>query len=296
MLSIDGILLLDKPSGCSSNRALQRAKRLFEAKKAGHTGSLDPLATGMLPICFGEATKFSQYLLDANKAYDVVAILGATSHTGDAEGEVVVHTEQPNITLKEVHAVLPRFQGEIEQIPPMFSALKHQGKPLYVYARRGEMIPRASRAVMIYHLACQALIDSELHLSVICSKGTYIRTLVERIGEALGVGAYVKLLHRTYTAGFENQPMWTLDHLESEDLETRKTHLLPLDYTLHHLPQITVDEVTQLALYHGQMIQGFHGLPPEGIVRLYTHTNQFLGLGQVVDNLLIAKRLLKNTL
>jgi len=283
---IDGILLVDKPLGLSSNAVLQRVKRLLGAKKAGHTGSLDPLATGMLPICFGEATKFSQYLLDADKSYETSGLLGATSSTGDAEGEITscVELEQLNISHAELMAVLPDFMGDIQQVPPMYSALKHQGTPLYDYARRGEVIPRPARNLHIYELLCRGFDGHTMDLTVTCSKGTYIRSLVESIGESLGVGAYVTKLHRVYTAGFENQPMWSLEALEAETLEARRAHLLPVDYAITQFPRFDLDADTVFALSQGKVIahafDAVNSVETSEYIRLYTPESDFFGLGE----------------
>ncbi len=284
--AIDGILLIDKPKGLSSNAVLQRVKRHLGAKKAGHTGSLDPLATGMLPICLGEATKFSQYLLDADKAYEVVATLGAKSDTGDAEGQLMpVIPEKPvQITPERLESVLKQFVGHIQQVPPMYSALKHQGKPLYTYARRGETLERPARPVVIYDINCINHDDKSLHLFVKCSKGTYIRTLVEDIGDALGVGAYVSVLHRTYTAGFENEPMWPLDAADVK-------HLLPVTRAVAQFPVCVVDEVMYAALYQGKIVKAPEDSTP-GIVQLHDKKHCFFGLGEItMDGDLKVKRL-----
>jgi len=290
---IDGILLVDKPLGLSSNAVLQRAKRLLGAKKAGHTGSLDPLATGMLPICFGEATKFSQYLLDADKSYEASGLLGATSNTGDAEGEITPRVDHVDISLAALMDVLPDFTGDIQQVPPMYSALKHQGKPLYDYARRGETIPRPARDLHIYELLCRAFDGHTMDLTVTCSKGTYIRSLVESIGEALGVGAYVTKLHRVYTAGFEDKPMWSLEALEAETLEARRAHLLPVDYAITQFPRFDVDADTVFALCQGKVVSGvFDVAEASETMRLYTPEAEFLGLGErTPDGELKVKRL-----
>lgn len=278
---VDGILLVDKPLGLSSNAVLQRVKRLLGAKKAGHTGSLDPLATGMLPICFGEATKFSQYLLDADKSYEVSGLLGATSNTGDAEGEITQCVRHVDISHAALMDVLPDFTGAIQQVPPMYSALKHQGKKLYEYARRGETVPRPARDLHIYELLCRAFDGHTMDLTVTCSKGTYIRSLVESIGEALGVGAYVTQLHRVYTAGFENQPMWSLETLLAESLEARRAHLLPVDYAIRQFPSFDVDASTVFALRQGKVVSGlFDILDVSKILRLYTPEHEFFGLGE----------------
>ncbi|NCT56560.1 MAG: tRNA pseudouridine(55) synthase TruB [Legionella sp.] len=278
---IDGILLIDKPLGLSSNAVLQRVKRLLGAKKAGHTGSLDPLATGMLPICFGEATKFSHYLLDADKTYEASGLLGATSNTGDAEGDITPCVERVDISYEALMDVLPGFTGDIQQVPPMYSALKHQGKPLYDYARRGENISRSARNLHIHELRCRGFDGYTMDLTVTCSKGTYIRSLVESIGEALGVGAYVTKLHRVHTAGFEHQPMWSLEALEAETLEARRAHLLPVDYAITQFPRFDLDADAVLALSQGKVISHvFDAVETSEYLRLYASEGNFFGLGE----------------
>ena len=219
--SITGVLLLDKPFGISSNAALQQVKRLYQAAKAGHTGNLDPIATGLLPICLGEATKFSQYLLDANKTYKARFKLGQTTSTGDSEGDVL--TSQPvNVTLAQVENVLHRFVGKISQVPPMYSALKHQGKALYTYARAGVEIERPAREVTIYSLHLDEFNGDELVVTVACSKGTYVRVLAEDIGAALGCGAYMSELRRTEIGEFNILHAQTIAQLESINQEEWK--------------------------------------------------------------------------
>lgn len=292
---IDGILLVNKAEGLSSNGVLQRVKRLLHAKKAGHTGSLDPLATGMLPICLGEATKFSQYLLDADKAYDVVGYLGVTTNTGDAEGEVVHRAETVSVADEALQAVLARLTGPIKQVPPMYSALKHQGRPLYDYARQGITLERPARDVIIHALTCHAFDGQTMHLTVRCSKGTYIRSLVESIGEMLGVGAYVTKLHRTYTAGFETDPMYSLETLEDETLEARRAHLVPLERAIVQFPRLDITSDVATALKQGKKVGAVEGVDVlgEGIVRLYAPDDVFLGLGELTpERELIVKRLL----
>lgn len=294
---INGILLVNKPLGLSSNAVLQRAKRLLGAKKAGHTGSLDPLATGMLPLCFGEATKFSQYLLDADKTYEASGVLGATSSTGDAEGDITPCVKHVDIDYEALMEVLPRFRGDIQQVPPMYSALKHQGKPLYDYARRGENIARPARHLHIHELLCRGFDGHTMDLKVICSKGTYIRSLVESIGEALGVGAYVTQLHRVHTAGFEGLPMWSLEALEAETLEDRRAHLLPVDFAISHFLRIDLDDDAVLALTQGKVISHvFESSATSEYMRLYTSAGEFLGLGErTPEGELKVKRLVTQT-
>jgi len=292
--AVNGILLLDKPLGLSSNQALQKAKRLLNAKKAGHTGSLDPLATGMLPICFGEATKFSQYLLDADKAYQTTGVLGVTTTTGDSEGAVVHQVDAlPQIPQADLERVLNQLRGSIAQTPPMYSALKHQGKPLYTYARRGEVIERKPRHVEIKSLKCSHFDGKSFDLSVTCSKGTYIRSLVESVGEALGVGAHVTKLHRVYTAGFETSPMISLESLAELTPESRCELLLPVDAAVVSIPKLDVSVIEAEALKKGQKPSGAYAI--SGLVRLY-HANYFLGLGEVDarKSMLSVKRLIAN--
>src|SRR5512134_3326283 len=225
--SLDGVLLLDKPVGLGSNAALQAAKRLYRAEKAGHAGTLDPLASGLLPIMFGEATKFSQLVLDADKEYLARARLGVTTRTGDAEGEVL-ERRPVRIDADAVERALPAFRGEIEQVPPMYSALKHRGRPLYVLARRGESIERAPRRVRVHELEMLGLDGDTLELRVLCSKGTYIRTLVEDIGRALGCGAHLASLRRIAASGFRIAEAATLDAIQAADDAGRDRLLLPL--------------------------------------------------------------------
>lgn len=231
--NIDGILLLDKPLHLTSNGALQRVKRLFNAKKAGHTGSLDPLATGMLPLCFGKATKLAQKLLESNKHYQVTIKFGEKTATGDAEGDVIATANTDHITEALLQSTLEKFIGQIEQIPPMFSALKHQGKPLYELARQGISIERKPRSVTIYALTLEHFEKETCRLSVHCSKGTYIRTLAEDIGAALQSCAYVTGLRRASVAPFREDQMITLSALEEVHLQQGPNallqHLIPLE-------------------------------------------------------------------
>ena len=236
---VDGIILLDKPHGFTSNAALQKVRWLLNAEKAGHTGSLDPLATGVLPLCFGEATKFSQYLLDADKGYETVAQLGVTTTTGDAEGDVI---ERRPVTVgrAEIEALLPRFRGEIKQIPPMYSALKKDGQPLYKLARAGEVVEREARSVTIARLELLGLEGEQARLSVDCSKGTYIRTLGEDIGQALGCGAHLSALRRVRTGDFDVAQCTTLEALEALPEAQRVQALQPVEVLLGQSPHITL--------------------------------------------------------
>ena len=212
---LSGVFLLNKPLGLSSNSALQKVRRLFNAQKAGHTGALDPLATGLLPICLGEATKFSHYLLDSTKRYQTTVKLGQTTTTGDVEGEILLQREVPALTAERIEAVLQQFRGDIQQVPPMYSALKRDGRPLYELARQGIEIERQARPVSIYQLTLLDFTQDRLVLEVTCSKGTYIRVLGEDIGEALGCGGHLIHLHRTQTGHFELIPSYTLEYLET---------------------------------------------------------------------------------
>ncbi|MBF8223707.1 tRNA pseudouridine(55) synthase TruB [Halomonas sp. 328] len=294
-LPIDGVLLLDKPQGLSSNQALQRARRLYQAQKAGHTGTLDPMATGLLPVCFGEATKFSSQLLDADKVYRARLRLGVTTTTGDAEGEVLRERPVPVLDEAAIEAVLTRFRGEIDQLPPMYSALKHQGRPLYELAREGKTIERAVRRVTVYDVRLLALAGEEFTLEASVSKGTYIRTLAEDIGEVLGCGAHLTALRRLKTGPFTAEGMLTLEALEGLDEAERQAHLLPMDVLVAHLPSLTVGAEAVKRLTHGQSARLEVGEPAvESTVRLY-HDGAFLGLGVVTGPQEVApKRLLSS--
>lgn len=284
---VNGILLLDKPVGISSNAALQEVKHLFKAAKAGHTGNLDPLASGMLPLCFGEATKMSAYLLDADKVYIGTCKLGVRTSSADAEGEVIATREVPPLTEEQVLAVLERFKGEIEQIPPMHSALKQNGQPLYKLARQGIEVERKPRTVTIYSLELLGMSADELELSVHCSKGTYIRTLVEDIGEVLGCGAHLSRLRRTKVGPFLEGGMITLDELhrqaEEEGIESLDRHLLPLDSALGDYPEVKLTANSLFYVKQGQAVQ-VPQAPTSGWVRLCDSTGAFIGVGAVLDD------------
>ncbi len=281
-LPVNGILLLNKPAGISSNHALQQVKHLFQAQKAGHTGSLDPLASGMLPICFGEATKFSSFLLNADKRYTTTATLGITTTTGDSEGEILKRETPPALEKELIEATLNKFRGSIEQVPPMFSALKHQGKPLYELARQGIEIKRKSRKVNIHQLTLITHTNSTLKLEVECSKGTYIRTLVEDIGQELGCGAHVSCLHRNQVSPFAKQTMHTLESLQHMDQAHRDNLLLPIDAGLQELPQIVLNNNQCKDLFYGRPIA--IKLPTTAFIRIYNQQHQFLGVGITNDN------------
>ncbi|HDR0612654.1 tRNA pseudouridine(55) synthase TruB [Pasteurella multocida] len=278
---INGVFLLDKPQGMSSNDIMQKVKRVFQANKAGHTGALDPLATGMLPICLGEATKFSQFLLDADKRYQVTAKLGERTDTSDAEGQVV-ETRDVRVDVQDILAALPHFRGELMQVPTMFSALKHQGKPLYEYARAGITVEREARPITIFDLQFIAYDAPYLMLEVHCSKGTYIRTLVDDLGEYLGCGAHVTVLRRTAVANYPVEAMMDWDTLQvlaaQQDLALLDQHLLPTDSAVSVLPALHLNQEQSKAISFGQRVKFDNPTQLTGQVRLFSDTQQFLGV------------------
>lgn len=281
---VHGIFLLDKPQGVSSNDIMQKVKRLFQANKAGHTGALDPLATGMLPICLGEATKFSQFLLDSDKRYRVVAKLGERTDTSDADGQLV-ETRNVTVTTDDILAVLPAFRGDILQIPTMFSALKHQGKPLYEYARQGITVERTARPITIFELQFIDYHPPFLTLEVHCSKGTYIRTLVDDLGEKLGCGAHVTLLRRLAVADYPTEKMMSIEDLQnlsvSHPLATLDTYLLPMDSAVARLPALFLDAQQTQAVAFGQRVKFENPQHWQGLVRLFGSDQRFLGIAEV---------------
>lgn len=290
--SISGILILDKPAGVSSNGALQKVRWLLNSDKGGHTGSLDPLATGVLPLCFGEATKFSRYLLDADKAYEAEVRLGQTTNTGDAEGEVL-ETRPVNISLEQAEAVLPQFRGDIMQVPPMYSALKQDGQPLYKLARAGEVVERKARSIHIAALELLSLEGDLLRLRVSCSKGTYIRTLAEDIGRELGCGAHVAGLRRIAAGPFDLSRSVTLDALialhDEQGSEALDRYLLPCDAGLLDWPHVTLTEHTTYYWQNGQPVRA-PGAPVSGMVRVYSHQQEFIGVAEIDEDGLVAPR------
>lgn len=287
---INGIFLLDKSQGMSSNDIMQKVKRLFQANKAGHTGALDPLATGMLPICLGEATKFSQYLLDADKRYQVIAKLGERTDTSDADGQVVQKREV-NIDLAKILTALEQFRGEIMQVPTMFSALKYQGKALYEYARAGITIEREARPISIFELKFIDYQIPYLTLEVHCSKGTYIRTLVDDLGEVLGCGAHVTRLRRIAVADYPYNKMMTLEQLqqfsEQEDLNLLDQHLLPMESAVIRLPGLHLTKEQARAVGFGQRIKFLNEQGIQGQVRLISPENLFLGVAVIDENSIV---------
>ena len=297
---VSGILLLDKPGGVSSNRALQIAKRLFGARKAGHTGTLDPMATGLLPICFGDATRFSSALLGANKSYEATLRLGYISTTGDAEGDISVAEGVSRHDLKDlgpqVEMVLKSFTGLITQMPPMYSALKHRGKPMYVYAREGLEIERQPRVVTIHELRLMVIDGDEIRLGVRCGSGTYVRTLAEDIGKALGFGgAYLTALRRTTIDAFDLSQAYTLDTLENMSIRERDSRLLTVDTLLRDLAAVTLEAPAAAALRQGRSVAGVSKAIEGEKIRLYDEEKNFLGLGEVTAGGDIApKKILRN--
>jgi len=293
---VDGILLLDKPVGLTSNAALQRVKRIFNARKAGHTGSLDPLASGLLPICLGEATKISGFLLDADKRYWVSCKLGERTTTGDAEGEIVKQRPVEGIGEQQIRDTLEKFLGTIEQIPPMYSAVKHQGKRLYELARAGVEVERKPRPVTIHEMTLSACRLPLVEIHVRCSKGTYIRTLVEDIGEVLGCGAHVADLRRLAVGPFGAEDMVSLEALETlaeQGTEALDRLLLPLESGLTQWPGVCLTGDAAYYLLQGQPVVVPHA-PTAGWVRLYKGGDRFLGMGEILDDGRVAPRRLLN--
>ncbi|AYF16120.1 TPA: tRNA pseudouridine(55) synthase TruB [Vibrio parahaemolyticus] len=296
---INGVILLDKPTGISSNDALQKVKRIYFAEKAGHTGALDPLATGMLPICLGEATKFSQFLLDSDKRYRVIAKLGERTNTSDSDGEVV-ETRPVDVTLEKLEACIEKFRGESDQVPSMFSALKYQGKPLYEYARKGIEVPRESRKITVYEIILHRFEGDEVEMEVHCSKGTYIRTIVDDLGEMLGCGAHVTMLRRTAVAKYPYEKMVTLEQLNElleqahrEEIAPRELLdplLMPMDTAVEDLPEVNLIPELADMVQHGQPVQVL-GAPEQGVLRLTMGEERlFIGVGEMNDDGKIAPK------
>ena len=294
---VSGIVLLDKPSGDSSNRALQRVKRLFDAQKAGHTGSLDPMATGVLPVCLGEATKFSQYLLDSNKSYKATIQLGVQTTTGDIEGEVLFETTASQLTAEQVQAVLHRFTGTVEQTPPMYSAIKIDGQPLYKLARQGITVERKKRQIHIYRLVMDDFRPGQqpqLDISVDCSKGTYIRTLAEDIASALGdIGGHLVMLQRSRVGEFDLADTVSIEHLQelrdNENWSALDALLIPAEQAVNHLPAVEVSSNVGYYLRQGQAVLVPHA-PCTGLVRIRQENGDFLGVGEILDDGRVAPR------
>lgn len=294
---VQGILLLDKAPGMGSNEALQLVKRLFRAKKAGHTGSLDRQASGLLPICLGEATKISSFLLNASKRYRAAFRLGVRTTTGDSEGDVIETRSARGVRREDVEGVLGRFRGSIEQIPPMHSAIKYQGQRLYKLAHKGLVVERQARTVRIFELVLLDFDEDTLEVEVYCSKGTYIRTLAEDIGEALGCGAHVARLRRIGAGPFDDSQMITLEELEDraqDGLEALDAVLLPMEAAVGDWPNVELPEGVAYYLRKGQPVMVPHA-PTQGWVRIYADRHRFLGVGEVLDDGRIAPRRLVNS-
>ncbi len=297
---INGILVLDKPAEQSSNRSLQIAKRLYGAQKAGHTGSLDPLATGVLPVCFGEATKFSQFLLNSDKCYRSTFLLGVITASGDADGEVLETRDACAVLEADVTRELQQFEGDIEQVPSMYSALKHEGQPLYKLARKGVEVERKVRQVTVYAIHLEAFRSSEqtggfpeVDIYIHCSKGTYVRSIAEDLGLALGCGAHVKMLRRVQAGPFTERQAVSLPALESLKAQGEEASpacfesldklLQPVDSALMHFPAVTLAESAVFYMLRGQAVLVPHA-PTEGIVRIYSDTGDLLGIGEILDD------------
>ena len=286
---VDGVLLLDKSTGMTSNDALQKARRCYNAAKAGHTGTLDPLATGLLPVCFGEATKFAGELLDADKTYLATVQLGVTTDTADAQGQIL-ETRPVEVTQGQLETVLERFRGAIDQVPPMHSALKRDGKPLYEYARAGIEVERAPRRITIYALRATAWSGDRFDLEVSCSKGTYVRTLAADIGAALGCGAHLAALRRTRIGALDVAAAIGLDDLALLDMATRDARLAPADALLAGVPRAELTPAETERVQHGQGVRWIGA--PGARYRYYGHDGRFLGLGELSgDGWLNPKRL-----
>jgi tRNA pseudouridine55 synthase len=294
---VSGVLLLDKPVGMTSNAALQTVKTLYAAQKAGHTGSLDPLASGMLPLCFGEATKFAQFLLESNKSYQVTAKLGVTTTTGDAEGEVVENKPVAAITVEEISAIIAKFTGEITQVPSMFSAIKYHGQPLYKLARQGITVERPGRKVTIHALRLLKQTLDELQFDIHCSKGTYVRTLIEDIGKELGCGAHVIALRRLAVDPYQAAQVIDLEKIKqlamNNDFLSLDSLLLPIESMLSVYQEIRLSDTTAYYLRQSRAVFAPHNATNK-LVKLFTKDGKFLGLGEVLaDGKIAPKKLVQ---
>lgn len=296
---VHGVLLLDKSQGMSSNDVLQKVKRIFNANKAGHTGALDPLATGMLPICLGEATKFSRYLLDSDKRYRVIARLGQRTDTSDADGNVI-ETRPVNFSQAELEGALESFRGTTRQVPSMYSALKYQGRPLYEYARQGQVVPREAREITVYELRFIRYEGDELELEIHCSKGTYIRTIIDDLGEKLGCGAHVIYLRRLQVSTYPTEKMVTLDQLHGLLAQAQADDrapalsldplLMPMDSPVMDFPEVNLNPVVAGYLKLGQAVQT-PGTLSNGMVRITEgEERKFIGMGEIDEDGRVAPR------
>ncbi len=293
--SISGIIVLDKAVGLSSNMALQEVKWLFEANKAGHTGSLDPLATGVLPLCLGEATKVSQFLLNSDKRYRARIKLGIRTDSADSEGQVIAQCDEVNVSREQVEQALQSFKGETQQIPPMHSALKVDGVPLYKLAREGKTISREARSICVYELELTDFQGDEIELEITCSKGTYIRTIADDLGQDLGCGAHIIALRRLQAGAFTEADCVSTDALrevkEKHGMDRLDQNLIPMDRAIEDLPEVNLPSIAASQFKNGQSVLVRH-LPEEGLVRLYEE-EQFIGIGCIDDDGKVApKRLI----
>ena len=293
--SISGIIVLDKAVGLSSNKALQEVKWLFEANKAGHTGSLDPLATGVLPLCLGEATKVSQFLLNSDKRYRARIKLGIRTDSADSEGQVIAECDEVNVSREQVEQALQSFKGETQQIPPMHSALKVDGVPLYKLAREGKTISREARSICVYELELTDFQGDEIELEITCSKGTYIRTIADDLGQDLGCGAHIIALRRLQAGAFTEADCVSTDALrevkEKHGMDRLDQNLIPMDRAIEDLPEVNLPSIAASQFKNGQSVLVRH-LPEEGLVRLYEE-EQFIGIGCIDDDGKVApKRLI----
>lgn len=290
--NISGIVVLDKANGLSSNAALQEVKRLYEANKAGHAGSLDPLATGVLPVCLGEATKVSQFLLDSDKCYRARIKLGIRTDTGDSEGSIIERNAGISVSRKAIERALTKFKGEIEQVPPMHSAIKMNGVPLYKLARKGIAVEREPRLVTLYQVCLVEFVNSELELEISCSKGTYIRTIADDLGQELGCGAHVIELRRTQAGVFTEKDSISAEELalekENRGLDKIDQFLIPMDRAIQDLPEVNLPSITASHVKNGQAVLVRH-LPKNGLVRMY-EDEQFIGIGSIDDDGKVAPR------
>ena len=290
--NISGIVVLDKANGLSSNAALQEVKRLYEANKAGHAGSLDPLATGVLPVCLGEATKVSQFLLDSDKCYRARIKLGIRTDTGDSEGSIIERNAGISVSRKAIERALTKFKGEIEQVPPMHSAIKMNGVPLYKLARKGIVVEREPRLVTLYQVCLLEFVNSELELEISCSKGTYIRTIADDLGQELGCGAHVIELRRTQAGVFTEKDSISAEELalekENRGLDKIDQFLIPMDRAIQDLPEVNLPSITASHVKNGQAVLVRH-LPKNGLVRMY-EGEQFIGIGSIDDDGKVAPR------
>ncbi len=280
--NINGLLLLDKPAGISSNQALQKVKKIFNAKKAGHTGSLDPIATGMLPICFGETTKVAHFLLNNDKGYLVTAKFGVSTTTGDREGEILETKSTSKLSKEIIISALKSFEGQYDQTAPLYSALKYEGRPLYYYARKGIEVPRKTRMIEIYSIKFESFESDILKFHVMCSKGTYIRSLVEDIAKKIDSLAHIQELRRTHFAWFKEADMFSLENIENDNNKTIEDILLPSDEVLKEYDSVYLDKDSANDIKYGRRVS-FDSIPSTKIVRIYDEKDELLAIGEVVD-------------